>query len=124
MTFEFSLLSGGAITIDTTRCPTCASKPCITVCAEQSPGPVLILGDDGRPCLKPSLVDIKRGVCTECLGCLLECQIRGNDVVRFQAPLADLDAYIAAEESAGRAPVYRRMPDRERDDEVSRGQIG
>ncbi len=108
MILAFAVLSGGRLTIDTTRCPTCESKACISVCAEQSPGPVLILGDDGRPQLKPTLAELKRGVCTECLGCLLECEVRGNNVVRFQVPLVGLMEYVAAEEAAGRIPVYRR----------------
>jgi len=108
MSLEFHVLSGGALFIETTGCPSCESKACVKVCAEQSPGPVLILGEDGRPCLKPTLAEIKRGVCTECLGCLLECGIRGNDVVRFQAPLEGLDAYVAEQEEGGRIPVYRR----------------
>jgi hypothetical protein len=108
MSLEFQLLSGGAISIETTACSSCASKACVKVCAEQSPGPVLVLGEDGRPRLKPTLTEIKRGVCTECLGCLLECEIRGKDVVRFQALLEGLDAYMMEQEAAGRAPVYRR----------------
>jgi hypothetical protein len=109
MSLSFEVLSGGTLAIDASACPSCTSKVCVKVCAEQSPGPVLVLGDDGRPRLKPTLAEVKRGVCTECLGCLLECEIRGNNVVRFQVPLAGLDAYIAAEEAAGRVPVYRRQ---------------
>lgn len=108
MNLEFGVLSGGVITMDTTSCPTCPSKACVKICAEQSPGPVLILADDGRPTLKPTLADVKRGVCTECLGCVLECEVRGNNVVRFAVPLAGLGEYVAAEETAGRVPVYRR----------------
>ena len=108
MSLDFHLLSGGIISIETVGCPSCVSKACVKVCAEQSPGPVLVLGDDGRPCLKPTLAEIKRGVCTECLGCLLECGIRGNNVVRFQAPLEGLDAYVMEQEAAGHVPVYRR----------------
>ncbi|MBI4574539.1 MAG: hypothetical protein HY713_14780 [candidate division NC10 bacterium] len=108
MSLEFHLLSGGSITIHTPECPSCESKACVKVCAEQSPGPVLILGEDGRPCLKPTLTEIKRGVCTECLGCLLECGIHGNNVVRFQAPLEGLEAYLAEQEAAGRIPIYRQ----------------
>lgn len=108
MSLEFDLLSGGTISIGTTRCPTCESKACVRLCAKQSPGPVLVLGEDGRPRLKPTLAEIKRGVCTECLGCLLECEVRGNIVVRFQVPLVGLDDYVAAEEAAGRVPVYRK----------------
>ncbi|MGE5848756.1 MAG: hypothetical protein ACM362_01350, partial [Candidatus Methylomirabilota bacterium] len=78
MTLAFEVLSGGTITIDTTACPTCESKACATVCAEQSPGPVLVIGGHARSCLKPKLAEVKRGVCTECLGCLLDCEVRGK----------------------------------------------
>lgn len=108
MTLAFEVLSGGTITIDTTACPSCESKACATVCAEQSPGPVLVIGDDGCPRLKPTLAEVKRGVCTECLGCLLDCEVRGKNVVRFHVPLPGLEAFIAGEEAAGRVPVYRR----------------
>ncbi len=110
MILDFEVLSGGRLTIDITRCATCVSKACTSVCAEQSPGPVLVLGGDGRPQLKPTPAELKRGVCTECLGCLLECEIRGNNVVRFQVPLAGLEEYLAAEETAGHLPIYRRNP--------------
>ncbi|HSD51950.1 MAG TPA: hypothetical protein VLG48_11130 [Candidatus Methylomirabilis sp.] len=108
MTLAFEVLSGATISIDTTACPTCESKACARVCAAQSPGPVLVIGDDGRPRLKPTLAEVKRGVCTECLGCLLDCEVRGKNVVRFQVPLPGLEAFIAGEEAAGRVPVYRR----------------
>jgi hypothetical protein len=108
MTLAFEVLSGGTITIDTTACPTCESKACAAVCAEQSPGPVLVIAEDGRPRLKPALTEVKRGVCTECLGCLLDCEIRGKNVVRFHVPLPSLEAFIAREEAAGRVPVYRK----------------
>lgn len=108
MTLSFDVLSGGSITIDTTQCPTCESKACASVCAVQSPGPVLVIAEDGRPRLKPTLTEVKRGVCTECLGCLLDCEVRGKNVVRFLVPLPGLEAFIASEEAAGRVPVYRR----------------
>ena len=108
MTLAFEVLSGGTLTIDTTACPTCESKACATVCAVQSPGPVLVIGQDGRHRLKPTLTEVKRGVCTECLGCLLDCEIRGRNVVRFHVPLPGLEAFVASEEAAGRAPVYRK----------------
>ncbi len=108
MPLTFEVLSGGTITIDTTACPTCESKACAIVCAEQSPGPVLVIGEDGRPRLKPTLTEVKRGVCTECLGCLLDCEVRGKHVVRFLVPLPGLEAFITGEEAAGRVPVYRR----------------
>ena len=108
MILAFEVLSGGTLTIDTTACPTCESKACATVCAEQSPGPVLVIGQDGRPRLKPTLTEVKRGVCTECLGCLLDCEIRGRNVVRFHVTLPGLEAFVASEEASGRAPVYRK----------------
>jgi hypothetical protein len=107
MNLHFDVLSGGTISIDTGSCHTCASKACVTVCAEQSPGPVLVLGDDGRPRLKPTLAEVKRGVCTECLGCLLDCEIRGKNAVRWHVSLVGLEEYVATQTAAGHAPVYR-----------------
>jgi hypothetical protein len=108
MILAFDVLSGGTLTIDTTACPTCESKACARVCAEQSPGPVLVIGEDGCPRLKPTLTEVRRGVCTECLGCLLDCETRGRNVVRFRVPLPGLEAFVATEAAAGRAPVYRK----------------
>jgi hypothetical protein len=68
MTLAFEVLSGGTLTIDTTACPTCESKARANICAEQSPGPVLVIAEDGRPRLKSTLTEVKRGVCTACLG--------------------------------------------------------
>ena len=60
MILAFEVLSAGTLTIDTAGCPACESKACATVCAEQSPGPVLVIAEDGRPRLKPTLTEVKR----------------------------------------------------------------
>ena len=101
----FEVLSGGTITIERDRCPSCRTKACVMICALQSPGPVLIL-DGEVPVLKPTLDEVKRGVCTECLGCVTECETKGEKAVRIDLPLSGLAEYVAACTRAGMSPVY------------------
>ncbi len=107
----FEVLSGGTITIARERCPSCRTKACIAICALQSPGPVLVLEGEA-PALKPTFDEVKRGVCTECLGCLTECETKGEKAVRIDLPLPGLQEYVASCTQAGTPPVYNGGGDR------------
>ncbi len=102
---EFEVLSGGRVIIDLTKCEECESRACIGICSLPTMGRVLEL-KDGKPSLKKSVGEIKKGGCTECLGCELECRLKGKDAIRITLPTRELDEYLAELRGNGIEPVY------------------
>lgn len=91
---EFRVRSGGWVSIDLERCKSCDSKACLEVCGVQG-GPLVLDEGLGVPSLRWSLSEIERGGCVECLGCELDCTLRGRQAVSIVLPLARLDEYLS-----------------------------
>ncbi len=87
---EFEVFSGGKVEINLSKCKQCESKACVDVCNSPNMGKVLEL-KDGIPALQKSLEDIKRGGCTECLGCELDCDLYGEQAIKITLPIKELD---------------------------------
>ena len=90
---EFKVRSGGWVRIDLEKCEACHSKACLEVCAIQG-GPLVPDQESGLPSLRWSLAEIERGGCVECLGCELDCKLRGLKAVTIDLPLDRLDEYL------------------------------
>ncbi len=90
---EFEVRSGGTIRIDLEKCESCETKACVTMCNAPGMGQILELRD-GLPALKYTLEEVKRGACTEDLGCELECELHGNKALVITLPLPELDEYL------------------------------
>lgn len=60
---------------------------------------------DGVPALKPTLDEVKRGACTEDLGCELDCELYGNKAISITLPLPELDEYL---KDVSEKPTYMR----------------
>ena len=89
----------GTITYDHAQCLECVSKVCVSACEPQ----ILALEGD-VPELAISRDDAKRGGCTECLACELECAVYGNGGAHIDLPIEGLSAYLRAKaESVGAA---------------------
>jgi succinyl-CoA synthetase beta subunit len=88
---SFEVLSGGTVNIDLEKCRACSTKVCVVMCSSPNMGDVLTL-KEGLPALKKSRQDIARGGCTECLGCELECSLKGQDAITIILPILELDA--------------------------------
>ncbi len=88
MSLIFEVLSGGTIEIDLDRCKDCKNKVCVDVCSSQ--GDILALEDD-VPVLKRTAEEVKKGACTECLGCELECLLYGNNAIKIILPVKYID---------------------------------
>jgi hypothetical protein len=101
---EFAVFSGGTVTIDLARCEACQAMPCLDVCRTQG-GPLVRDPSSGLPTVRVSLAEIKRGVCIECLGCELDCELHGMGALTIELPLAGFDEYIR---SCTGMLVYRR----------------
>ncbi len=89
MKLVFDVFSGGSITIDLEKCKNCKTKLCINTCSSQ--GDILKLVD-GVPALKRSEEDVKRGACTECLGCELDCLLYGENAIKITLPVKYVDS--------------------------------
>ena len=103
---EFEVFSGGKVIIDLSKCEECSSKACVQICSLPTMGRVLEL-KDGKPSLKKDLKEIKKGGCTECLGCEFECTLKGRKAVQIILPTPELDEYLKEIEARGIHPVYR-----------------
>lgn len=102
----FEVFSGGKVSIDLSKCEECHSKACVQICSLPTMGRVLEL-KNGRPSLKKDLKEIKRGACTECLGCEMECELKGRNAIQIILPTPELDEYLREIESKGMKPVYK-----------------
>jgi ferredoxin-like protein FixX len=86
--YTFATVTGGTVILDHAACRDCESKACISTCA---PGILSLDGD--VPVLNISREDAKRGGCTECLACEVECYFLGNRGGRVILPVEGLEAY-------------------------------
>ena len=102
---QFNVFSGGTVTIDYSRCANCKSKICIEVCQTVGNGNILELNQDGQPVLKVEQELVARGACVEDMGCLLACQIQGEDAIIFDL---DMTEFEKALEELEEKPVYAR----------------
>lgn len=89
MMLKFETFSGG-VEIDLSKCKGCTSKACVEICNKPGMGRILEL-KDGLPALKCSPEEVKRGACTECLGCELDCSLHGNNAITIKLPMGGLD---------------------------------
>lgn len=87
---EFTVRSGGTVSIALERCVDCETKACVKVCQAQG-GPLVLDEERGLPALRWSLEEITRGGCVECLGCELDCELYGRQAVKIILPLAGLE---------------------------------
>ena len=85
--YTFETVTSGTITFDHARCRDCESKICVETCVPQ------ILALDGDvPVLNISREAARRGGCTECLACEVECYFLGNRGGRIDLPISGLEA--------------------------------
>ena len=83
--YRFETLTG-ALLIDHEKCQLCASKPCVEACSSK------VLRFEGTlPVLAITEQEAKKGKCTECLACELECQFQGNKAIRIDLPIPGLE---------------------------------
>lgn len=90
--YSFETVTGGVVTYDHAVCVSCESKACVKTCVPQ----ILKLEGD-VPVLNISREDARKGGCTECLACEVECHFLGNRGGRIFLPISGLDELGAAE---------------------------
>lgn len=106
---EFVTFSGGTIRINLDRCTSCTTKACIAACDHNGRNGILALAD-GRPQLKVMADEARRGACTECLGCEMDCHLLGQQAVTIQLPMSGLDDYLDHLLQQGNLPPFPGNP--------------
>jgi len=77
----------GTVQFDHDRCAKCESKICIEACVPQ----ILKANDEGLPVLNITPEEARKGKCTECLACEVECYFHGNQGGYIELPIAGLE---------------------------------
>src|SRR5581483_11178738 len=83
--YQFETLTGGTVTYDHAVCRGCESKVCVESC-----DPKILSLEGGVPVLNISREEARRGGCTECLACEVECYFLGSRGGRIMLPLPDV----------------------------------
>lgn len=78
----------GTIRYDHDLCLTCESKICVSKCVPQ-----ILKIEDGKPFLNISREEARKGKCTECLACEVECYFHGNKGGHIDLPIQGLTEY-------------------------------
>lgn len=81
----------GRLWIDHQKCKTCAKKSCDNSCTAK-----ILKFDYEKPVLNVTSQEARKGRCTECLACELECQFHGNGGIFIDLPIPDLDKAMEA----------------------------
>ncbi|MBX3085932.1 MAG: acetate--CoA ligase family protein [Anaerolineae bacterium] len=84
--YRFETVTGGTITYDHAVCQTCTTKACVHSC-----DPKILSLDGDKPVLNISREDAKRGGCTECLACEVECYFNGARGAYITLPIPGLE---------------------------------
>jgi succinyl-CoA synthetase beta subunit len=87
--YRFETVTGGTVTYDHAVCATCESKICVQECARQ----ILSLNEAGLPVLNITPEEAKKGGCSECLACEVECLFQGAGGGYVELPIQGLQAY-------------------------------
>ncbi len=86
-TYSFETVTGGTVTYDHAICATCESKVCIEACGMK----ILKLNEAGCPVLNIAPADVKKGRCSECLACEVDCLLYGAGGGHVTLPISGLD---------------------------------
>jgi succinyl-CoA synthetase beta subunit len=84
--YSFETITNGKVVLDHAVCRECESKICVERCV---PGILSLEGD--VPVLNITREDARKGGCTECLACEVECAFEGNGGGRVLLPIPGLD---------------------------------
>lgn len=77
----------GSITYDHALCTECETKVCVRDCVPQ-----ILKLEDGKPVLAITTEEAKKGKCTECLACEIECLFHGNGGSIISLPIPGLES--------------------------------
>jgi Fe-S-cluster-containing dehydrogenase component len=107
MTYSFSIYSGGEVIFDHDACLRCETKACVLACDPRGSGSILELRD-GKPYLKISSEDARKGQCSECLACEEACDTVSMGGLRIELPMPALEKWLQYLTKKNDRPVYLR----------------
>jgi hypothetical protein len=90
--YTFNTVTGGTVTYDHSVGAGCESKVCVRECA----GKILSLTEEGVPVLNITPEEARKGRCSECLACEVDCFFQGAGGGKIVLPIPGLDEYLAA----------------------------
>jgi ferredoxin-like protein FixX len=82
--YTFATMTG-SITFDHAKCIKCEAKPCVKACIQG-----ILMEKDGTVVLDISEEDAKKGKCTECLACEIECWANALNAIKIDLPIEGL----------------------------------
>jgi succinyl-CoA synthetase beta subunit len=88
--YQFQTVTGGTVTYDHRFCAVCESKVCVQECVPK----ILSLNEAGVPVLNITPEEAKRGRCSECLACEVDCFFHGAGGGQIVLPIPGLDEYL------------------------------
>jgi succinyl-CoA synthetase beta subunit len=90
--YQFQTVTGGTVTFDHAVCAACDTKVCIQECVPK----ILACNEEGLPVLNIAAEEAKKGRCSECLACEVDCFFRGAGGGQIVLPIPGLDEYLVA----------------------------
>jgi succinyl-CoA synthetase beta subunit len=90
--YQFQTVTGGTVSFDHAICATCETKVCIQECVPR----ILAPNEEGLPVLNITAEEAKKGRCSECLACEVDCFFHGAGGGQVVLPIPGLDEYLAA----------------------------
>jgi succinyl-CoA synthetase beta subunit len=90
--YQFQTVTGGTVTFDHAVCAGCETKVCIQECAPK----ILSANEEGLPVLNITAEEARKGRCSECLACEVDCLFHGAGGGHVVLPIPGLDEYLAA----------------------------
>jgi succinyl-CoA synthetase beta subunit len=90
--YQFQTVTGGTVTFDHAVCAACDTKVCIQECVPK----ILACNEEGLPVLNIAAEEAKKGRCSECLACEVDCFFRGAGGGQIILPIPGLDEYLVA----------------------------
>ncbi|MBS1271213.1 MAG: Succinate--CoA ligase [GDP-forming] subunit beta [Candidatus Marinimicrobia bacterium] len=88
----------GTVRFDHNVCLQCENQVCVEKCVPQ-----ILQLDDGLPILNISKEEAKKGKCTECLACEVECAMHGAGGGYVHLPIEGLDDYLRKQPNSPKA---------------------
>ena len=85
--YKFDTVTGGTVSYDYQKCRQCTTKVCVSACVSK----ILKLEND-VPVLNITPEEAKKGKCSECLVCEVECFFEGNAGGKITLPIPGLEA--------------------------------
>jgi succinyl-CoA synthetase beta subunit len=89
--YQFQTVTGGTVTYDHSVCAACETKICVQECVPK----ILSLNAEGCPVLNITEDEARKGRCSECLACEVECFFGGAGGGTIELPIPGLDEYLA-----------------------------